>query len=143
MHAICYFFQASVTYLENYYPSYHFSVVLSLLTIFVYQSLILTAQDSIIEVQTIFAMPGCDIQETGSIVQWLTLEICGFYINLLVMIFFTINCHTNIKFLKAIYANKLILRCGIFQAIKKDKNLLGLEENIKIRIFDDHKDEKA
>ena len=59
------------------------------------------------------------------------------------MIFFTINCHTNIKFLETIYTNKLILRCGIFQTIKKDKNPLDLKENINIRIFDDHKDNKA
>ncbi len=48
MHFVCCIFQSLVQYLESYYPDFHLTVFMSILTIFVYQSLILGAQTSII-----------------------------------------------------------------------------------------------
>ena len=64
--------------------------------------------------------PGCKIEDLGFIIEWLGLEITAFYINLLVLVFFTFYTYISESYVEAIYRNKLQAR---YIAVKNLKHV--------------------
>ena len=69
----------------------HYTVLLKLFSVILYTFIILKAQDTLVRVKLMFGKEDivCNNNETvdmGSVLEWLILEICGFYVNVIVSI---------------------------------------------------------
>ena len=69
----------------------HYTVLLKLLSVIAYTTIILKAQDTLVRVKLMFKKDDivCNNNEPvdmGSVLEWLILEICGFYVNVIVSV---------------------------------------------------------